>query len=230
MQTIGILGGMSAASTQIYYRKMCELVRQRLGGLHSPELLIRSLDFATIEQLQASGQWDEAGAILNAEAKALERGGANFIVLATNTMHKLAGQMMDGVSIPLLHIADATAERIRQAGLRAPGLMATAFTMEQPFYLDRLRAASLQPVVPEAADRAEVHRIIYEELCKDIATSASRAVYEGIAQRLAQNGADCVILGCTEVGMLLNQENVSFPVFDTTLIHCEAAVERALGS
>lgn len=230
MQTIGILGGMSAASTQIYYRKMCELVRQRLGGLHSPELLIRSLDFATIEQLQASGQWDEAGAILNAEAKALERGGADFIVLATNTMHKLAGQMMDGVSIPLLHIADATAERIRQAGLRAPGLMATAFTMEQPFYLDRLRAASLQPVVPEAADRAEVHRIIYEELCKDIATSASRAVYEGIAQRLAQNGADCVILGCTEVGMLLNQENVSFPVFDTTLIHCEAAVERALGS
>lgn len=230
MQTIGILGGMSAASTQIYYRKMCELVRQRLGGLHSPELLIRSLDFATIEQLQASGQWDEAGAILNAEAKALERGGADFIVLATNTMHKLAGQMMDGVSIPLLHIADATAERIRQAGLRAPGLMATAFTMEQPFYLDRLRAASLQPVVPEAADRAEVHRIIYEELCKDIVTSASRAVYEGIAQRLAQNGADCVILGCTEVGMLLNQENVSFPVFDTTLIHCEAAVERALGS
>ncbi|OQP30705.1 aspartate/glutamate racemase family protein [Pantoea latae] len=230
MQTIGILGGMSAASTQIYYRKMCELVRQRLGGLHSPELLIRSLDFATIEQLQASGQWDEAGAILNAEAKALERGGADFIVLATNTMHKLAGQMMDGVSIPLLHIADATAERIRQAGLRAPGLMATAFTMEQPFYLGRLRAASLQPVVPEAADRAEVHRIIYEELCKDIATSASRAVYEGIAQRLAQNGADCVILGCTEVGMLLNQENVSFPVFDTTLIHCEAAVERALGS
>lgn len=230
MQTIGILGGMSAASTQIYYRKMCELVRQRLGGLHSPELLIRSLNFATIEQLQASGQWDKAGAILNAEAKALERGGADFIVLATNTMHKLAKPMMDGVSIPLLHIADATAERILKAGLRAPGLMATAFTMEQPFYLDRLRAASLQPVVPEAADRAEVHRIIYEELCKDIATSASRAVYEGIAQRLAQKGADCVILGCTEVGMLLNQENVSFPVFDTTLIHCEAAVERALGS
>lgn len=230
MQTIGILGGMSASSTQIYYRKMCELVRQRLGGLHSPELLIRSLNFANIEHLQARGQWDEAGILLNAEARALERGGADFIVLATNTMHKLAEQMMAGVNIPLLHIADATAERILKAGLSAPGLMATAFTMEQPFYLERLRAARLQPVVPDTADRAEVHRIIYDELCKDIATPASRTVYEGIAQRLAEKGADCVILGCTEVGMLLSQDNVAVPVFDTTLIHCEAAIERALGS
>ncbi|ARJ44003.1 aspartate racemase [Pantoea alhagi] len=228
MQTIGILGGMSAASTQIYYRKMCELVRQRLGGLHSPELLIRSLNFANIENLQVSGKWDEAGLLLNAEVKALERGGADFIVLATNTMHRLAEQMMDGVRIPLLHIADATASRVVKEGLKAPGLMATAFTMEQPFYLDRLRTALLQPVVPDATDRAEVHRIIYEELCKDIVTPASRSVYEDIAQRLAEKGADCLILGCTEVGMLLNQDNVSVPVFDTTLIHCEAAVEMAL--
>ena len=228
MQTIGILGGMSADSTQIYYRKMCELVRQRLGGLHSPELLIRSLNFAIIEDLQIRGQWDEAGSLLNTEAKALERGGADFIVLATNTMHKLAEQMMDGISIPLLHIADATAARVVKEGLQAPGLMATAFTMEQSFYLDRLRAASLQPVVPDTADRAEVHRIIYEELCKDIIVPASRSVYEDIAQRLAEKGADCVILGCTEVGMLLNQGNVPVPVFDTTLIHCEAAVEMAL--
>ena len=228
MQTIGILGGMSAASTQIYYRQMCELVRQRKGGLHSPELLIRSLNFAKIEHLQAKGQWDEAGSILNVEAKALERGGADFIVLATNTMHKLADQMMNGVNIPLLHIADATASQIVKAGLKAPGLMATAFTMEQSFYLDRLSAAGLQPLVPDEADRAEVHRIIYDELCRDITTPHSRTVYEGIAQRLVEKGADCVILGCTEVGMLLNQDNVTVPVFDTTLVHCEAAIEKAL--
>ncbi|GAB3082280.1 aspartate/glutamate racemase family protein [Bordetella muralis] len=219
---------MSAASTQIYYRKMCEITRQRLGGLHSPELLIRSLDFAKIEKLQAGGQWDEAGYILNAEAKALERGGADFIVLATNTMHKLAGQMMRAVGIPLLHIADATADRIKKAGLHSPGLMATAFTMEQDFYIDRLKAAALQPTVPDAADRAEVHRIIYDELCQDMITTASRTIYESIAQRLVGKGVDCVILGCTEVGMLLNQSNVPVPVFDTTLIHCESAIDMAL--
>lgn len=229
MKTIGILGGMSAASTQIYYRKMCEITRQRLGGLHSPELLIRSLDFAKIEKLQANGQWDRAGCILNAEARALERGGSDFIVLATNTMHKLAEQMMSGVGIPLLHIADATADRIRKAGLKTPGLMATAFTMEQTFYIDRLKAAALQPIIPGDADRADVHRIIYDELCKDITTTGSRSIYENIAQRLIEKGVDCVILGCTEVGMLLNDSNVSVPVFDTTLIHCESAIDAALG-
>ncbi|MFC7400685.1 aspartate/glutamate racemase family protein [Chelatococcus sp. GCM10030263] len=228
MKTIGILGGMSAASTQIYYRKMCEIVRKRLGGLHSPELLIRSLDFARIETLQASGQWDEAGRILNAEAKGLERGGSDLIVLATNTMHKLAEQMMSGVGIPLLHIADATANRITKSGLKTPGLMATAFTMEQTFYIDRLKAAGLQPIIPDDADRAEVHRIIYDELCKDITTTDSRSIYENIAQGLIEKGADCVILGCTEVGMLLNECNVSVPVFDTTLIHCESAIDAAL--
>lgn len=229
MKTIGILGGMSAASTQIYYRKMCEIIRQRLGGLHSPELLIRSLDFAKIEKLQANGQWDEAGRILNAEAKALERGDSDFIVLATNTMHKLAEQMMSGIGIPLLHIADATADRITKAGLRTPGLMATAFTMEQTFYVDRLKAAALQPIIPDDRDRSEVHRIIYDELCMDIITTESRTIYEGIAQNLIGKGADCVILGCTEVGMLLNESNVSVPVFDTTLIHCETAIDLALG-
>ncbi|WP_337022523.1 MULTISPECIES: aspartate/glutamate racemase family protein [unclassified Pantoea] len=228
MKKIGILGGMSAASTLIYYRKMCELMRDRLGGLHSPELLIRSLNFANIEHLQASGKWDDAGAILNTEARALELAGADFIVLATNTMHKLADQMMSGVTIPLLHIADATAAQIVKAGLKAPGLMATAFTMEQSFYIDRLRAASLQPVIPGAVDRAEVHRIIYDELCADKVIPVSRSVYEDIAQRLTEAGADCVILGCTEVGMLLNQDNVHVPVFDTTLIHCEAAIDMAL--
>lgn len=228
MKTIGILGGMSAASTQIYYRTLCEGTRDRLGGLHSPELLIRSLDFAPIEALQVAGRWDEAGALLNAEAKALERGGAGFLILATNTMHKLAVQMMDGVSIPLLHIADATAAAIRRQGLARPGLMATAFTMEQSFYTDRLIAAGLAPIIPEAEDRAETHRIIYEELCRDIVTGQSRSAYEAIAQRLADRGADCLILGCTEVGMLLNQGNVPVPVFDTTLVHCDAALDMAI--
>ena len=229
MKTIGILGGMSAASTQTYYREMCAMTRARLGGLHSPELLIRSLDFAEIEDLQKKGDWNGAGVILNAEAKALERGGADLIVLATNTMHKLASQMMEGVKIPLLHIADATSLAIRARGLNRPGLMATAFTMEQSFYTDRLIAAGLDLIVPNEIDRAETHRIIYEELCKDLVTDQSTITYEAIAERLVQSGADCLILGCTEVGMLLNQENVSVPVFDTTLIHCAAALDYAIG-
>jgi aspartate racemase len=228
MKTIGILGGMSAASTQIYYRELCDLTRQRLGGLHSPELLIRSLDFARIKELQMKGEWDAAGAILNDEAKALERGGADLIILATNTMHKLASQMMAGVTIPMLHIADATAQAITTAGLKSPGVMATAFTMEQSFYTDRLIAAGLSPVLPDKDDRAETHRIIYEELCKDITTPESETAYVEIAGRLVAAGADSLILGCTEVGMLLNQGNVAVPVFDTTLIHCSTALDEAL--
>ena len=228
MKTIGILGGMSAASTQTYYRALCNLTRARLGGLHSPELLIRSVDFATIEALQVKGDWATAGTILNHEAKALERGGAQVIILATNTMHKLADQMMTGVSIPFIHIADATARAINQRGLRSPGLMATAFTLQQTFYTDQLIAAGLRPVLPDAADQAEIHRISYEELCKDITTDESQAAYISVAKRLAGSGADSLILGCTEVGMLLNQDNVAIPVFDTTLIHCTATLDWAL--
>lgn len=229
MKTIGILGGMSAASTQTYYRELCRLTQAQMGGLHSPELLIRSLDFARIEALQMNGDWQAAGAILNKEAQALETGGADLLVLATNTMHKLADQMMAGVSIPLVHIADATAQAITRAGLHSPGLMATAFTMEQAFYVERLKTAGLKPLTPNQSDRAETHRIIYEELCKDIVTSSSESAYVGIAERLIEAGADSLILGCTEVGMLLNQDNVSVPVFDTTLIHCARALELARG-
>ena len=228
MKTIGILGGMSAASTQIYYRELCAMTRERLGGLHSPELLIRSLDFARIETLQVEGDWKSAGVILNREARALERGGAQVIVLATNTMHKLASEMMTGVKIPFVHIADATARAIKLKGLRNPGLMATAFTMEQSFYTDRLIASGLDPVIPNEFDRAETHRIIYEELCRDVVTAESTAAYVAIADRLAASGADSLILGCTEVGMLLNQGNVGMPVFDTTLIHCKAVLDYAL--
>lgn len=228
MKTIGILGGMSAASTQHYYKRLCDQTRERLGGLHSPDLLIRSIDFAPIAQMQADGQWAEMGAVLNREALALERGGAEMLLLATNTMHKLADEMMQGLSIPMLHIGDATARAINDAGLSRPGLMATAFTMEQAFYVDRLAAAGLSPLVPDSDDRAETHRIIYDELCRDITTDQSRTAYEKIAQNLVERGADCLILGCTEVGMLLNQGNVSVPVFDTTLIHCDRALNWAL--
>lgn len=229
MQTIGILGGMSAASTQMYYSKLCELVREKKGGLHSPELLIRSLDFAEIETLQAAQKWGEAGRVLNQNAKALESGGADFILLATNTMHKVADEMMEGVGIPLLHIADATADAIFSQGLKCPGLIATTFTMEQSFYTDNLRAANLAPIIPKAKDRERIHKIIYDELCREVVRESSRAAFVEFAGRLVGDGADCVILGCTEVGLLLNSENVSVPVFDTTHIHCEAAMRLSLG-
>lgn len=228
MKTIGILGGMSAASTQLYYKRLCEQTRSRLGGLHSPELLIRSLDFAVIETLQMNDDWDTAAQLLNREAKALELAGAELLLLATNTMHKLAVPMMQSVNIPLVHIADATAHCITEAGLNRPALMATRFTMEQDFYLGQLRKAKLDPLIPDETDRAQTHKIIYEELCKDIVLPESRESYESIAQRLIDRGADSVILGCTEVGMLLSQDNVAVPVFDTTLIHCDTALEIAL--
>ena len=168
MKTIGILGGMSAASTQLYYRELCSLTQASMGGLHSPELLIRSLDFAVIEALQAEDRWEEAGERLNQEALALERGGAEILGLATNTMHKVAKTMMRGVSVPLVHIAEATASRISSLQRSRPGLMATRFTMEQPFYIERLQDRGLTPVIPIADDRDRIHRVIYDELCQGL--------------------------------------------------------------
>ena len=228
MKTIGILGGMSAASTQLYYRELCSLTQASMGGLHSPELLIRSLDFAVIEALQAEDRWEEAGERLNQEALALERGGAELLGLATNTMHKVAETMMRGVSIPLVHIADATASRISDQQHSRPGLMATRFTMEQPFYIERLLDKGLTPVIPLVDDRDTVHRVIYDELCQGVTTAESETEYVAIADRLVDQGADCLILGCTEVGLLLNASNVSVPVFDTTLIHCDALLAAAI--
>jgi aspartate racemase len=219
---------MSAASTQIYYRELCRLTRERLGGLHSPELLIRSVDFDEIEKLQASSDWDAAGNILNKHAVYLERGGAELLILATNPMHKVVDRIVNGVSIPFIHIADATATAILDGDFHKPGLLATAFTMEQNFYTERLIARGLSPIIPEADDRAEIHRIIYDELCRDVVTEYSRSTFESIAQRLIDQGCDCLILGCTEVGMLLNQDIVSVPVFDSTLVHCKAALDAAL--
>lgn len=221
---------MSAASTQLYYAYLCELTKEQLGGLHSPDLLIRSVDFARVESLQMSNNWKTAGTLLNEEAKRLQDGGAQLLILATNTMHKLADEMMQGVNIPMIHIADATAKAIQKAELTRPGLMATRFTMEQRFYLDRLQAAGLDAVVPVEEDRETIHTIIYEELCKNVIYSTSQRSYEIMAQRLIDNGCDSLILGCTEVGMLLGSQNVSVPVFDTTKLHCEAALAAALAA
>jgi aspartate racemase len=190
--------------------------------------VIWSVDFARIERLQAAGDWDRAGAELARIAVALEHAGADVLIIATNTMHKVADTVRHATRVPLIHIAEATAAEIVKAGLKRPGLMATAYTMEQDFYAGALRQAGLKPVIPETQDRAETHRIIYEELCRGVVRGESRIAYEAIAARLIERGADCLILGCTEVGMLLNTENVAAPVFDTTLIHADAALDVAL--
>ena len=229
MKTIGILGGMSTASTLQYYERLCALTTERFGGLTSPRLLIRSVDFGQVAHLQNAGAWGALGERLAERAVELERGGAELIVLATNTMHKVVPRMMRDVSVPLVHIADATAARLKQAGFAHPGFLGTQFTMEDRFYLDRLRGAGLQPIVPEAPDRAEVHRVIYEELCAHAITPESRAFFVATAERLKRMGADSLILGCTEVGLLLDTDNSPLPVFDTTHIHCEAALAAALG-
>ena len=228
MKVIGLIGGMSCESTAHYYARLNERVRERLGGLHSADILMWSVDFAPIAQMQADGRWQEAGASLAAIARRLEAAGAEIIVLATNTMHKVAEAIEAAIGIPFLHIADATADQICRAGKRRPAIMATRFTMEQDFYTGRLRQKfGLDPITPDDSDRALVHRIIYEELCVGRVIEASRAAYVDVARRLAAKGADCLVLGCTEVGMLLNEGNSPLPIFDTTLIHADAAVNFA---
>ncbi|MER8845755.1 aspartate/glutamate racemase family protein [Mesorhizobium australicum] len=231
MKTLGLLGGISWESTAIYYRLLNEIVRERLGGLHSARLLLWSFDFAEIAERQHDGDWDGAGALLIDAAHKLEAGGAEGLLLCTNTMHRLADQVQAAVSIPLIHIADATAATVRRAGLRRPALLATRFTMEQDFYKGRLADKyGLSPVVPDSAGRDMVHRVIYEELCQGIVTEASKAAYVAEANRLRRDeAADSLIMGCTEITMLIGQEDFDIPVFDTTRIHAEAAVEFALG-
>jgi aspartate racemase len=229
MRTIGIIGGMSAESTAHYYARINASVRAERGGLNAAEIILWSVNFAEIAGLQTNGRWAEAGRRLADVARRLEGAGADVIILATNTMHKVAADIEAAIKVPFLHIADATAEAITSAGFKRPGLMATAYTMEQDFYTGRLKARhGLDVVVPDAADRAETHRVIYDELCKGVVREESRAAYQAIAARLIAGGADCIILGCTEVGMLLNAGNVAAPVFDTTLIHADATARFAL--
>lgn len=228
MATIGLIGGMSWESTAVYYRLLNEGVRARLGGLHSADILLHSLDFSPIAEMQAAGNWAAAGAAMAASARRLERGGASCIVLATNTMHKLADQITAATNLPFLHLADVTAKAVRRTASRRPLLLATRFTMEQRFYRDRLAAFGVEALVPDAAERDDVHRIIYDELCRGRVEPASKARYREIVARAArEEGADGVILGCTEITLLVSQADFDIPAFDTTALHVEAALDFA---
>ncbi len=229
MRTIGLLGGMSWESTMLYYRWINEGVKQRLGGLHSARIAMVSLDFQEIEVLQREDRWEEAGAVLAEAARQVEAAGADFLLLCTNTMHKVAPQIESAVRIPLLHIADATAERIKAQGMRTVGLLGTKFTMEQAFYAERLSERhGLRVLIPPEEDREIVHRVIYEELVRGIVSEKSRAEYLRIINDLHERGAEGVIEGCTEIVMLVQQRDTSIPLFDTTAIHAQKAVEVAL--
>ena len=229
MKTIGLLGGMSWESSALYYQLLNEVVRDRLGGLHSARCVLLSVDFAEIERLQVAGDWDRAGELLAADAKTLEAAGADLVLLCTTTMHKVAGAVENALTVPLLHIGDVTADAVRAAGVGRVGLLATAYTMEQPFLTDRLAARGLHVLVPDPVDRAMVHRVIYEELCLGIVREESRAAYQAVVLRLVAAGAEGVILGCTEIELLISQADVDVPVFPTTRLHEEAAVAAALG-
>jgi len=228
VKKIGILGGMSAASTQIYYETLCSMTQSELGGLHSPNLLIRSVDFAPLAQYMNDGNWTAIGHMLHAEAQLLATGGAELVVLATNTMHKLKNEIMQGIDLPFIHIAEATAAAVLQGGSKRPAFFATKFTMQEAFYLDILRENGLDPIVPNTAEQNVINAIIFTELCKNIATPESEAAYLDILNNLKAQGADSVILGCTEVCLLLNAQNTDLPVYDTTRIHCQAAIRAAL--
>ena len=229
MKTIGMIGGMSWESSIEYYRIINETVKEKLGGLRSAKSLMYSVDFAEIEALQHAGRWDEATQAMIEAAKHVEAGGADFVVICTNTMHKMADKVEAAISIPLLHIADATAEAIKAKGLRKVGLLGTRFTMEEDFYHGRLvEKHGLEVLIPAADDREVVHRIIYDELVLGEIKSESREAYKRIIEKLIVTGAQGIILGCTEIGLLVKEEDSRVPTFDTTTIHAVAAVEMAL--
>lgn len=229
MQVIGVLGGMSWESTQSYYRALNEGVKQALGGFHSAKIVLLSVDFAEIETLQQQGDWDKASEILASAALNIERAGADFLLLATNTMHKVAPAIEQAIAIPLLHIADATAEQLRDDGITCVGLLGTRFTMEQDFYKARLQDVfDIEVIVPAEAERETVHRIIFEELCQGRINSDSRERYLEVINSLHKQGAQAVILGCTEIALLIEQAHTHVPLYDTTALHASRAVERAL--
>ena len=228
MKRIGLIGGMSWESTALYYRLLNQGVADRLGGLHSADLVLASVDFAPIARLQADGRWDEAGGVLAERARHLEAAGAELLVLCTNTMHQVAPAIEAAVTVPLLHIIDVTAAAARQAGLRRLGLLATGFTMGQPFYRDRLATHDLDAIVPDAAGRELVHRIIYDELCRGVITEDSRRRVRAVVEDLVARGADGIILGCTEIELLVGPADSPVPVLPTTALHAAAALDAAL--
>ena len=229
MKTIGMIGGMSWESTVSYYKALNEGVKCELGGLHSAKVVLNSVDFAEIERLQHSGEWGKTADILSDAAVSVEAAGADFFMICTNTMHKVADEVSAKVSIPLLHIADATAQKLVSDGVKKVGLLGTQFTMEQDFYRGRLTDKfGIEVVIPDSTQRASVHRIIYEELCQGQVKADSREAYLAIIQDLQAQGAEAVILGCTEIALLVSQQDTEVPLYDTTEIHAKAAVELAL--
>lgn len=228
MKMIGLLGGMSWESTAIYYRLANELVRERLGGLHSARIVMHSVDFAEIEKLQFAGDWDAAGALLADAAHGLELAGADLLVLCTNTMHVVAPAIETAISIPFLHLADVTADAVKAAGLAKVALLGTIFTMEQGFYRDHLASRDLEVLVPDEADRHHISGIIYDELCRGVVTDESRATYLEVIANLVAEGAEGIILGCTEIEMLIGETHTDVPLFATTQLHVQAAVDAAL--
>ena len=221
MNTIGLIGGMSYSSTIIYYEQLNKLSNDHFDNLTTPKIILSSVNFSLIEALQHEGKWDELGHILNKEAKTLEQAGAEVLALCTNTMHKVSDAMLDDVSIPFVHIAESTAKQIINDGFKKPALLATKFTMEEDFYISKLINYGLSPIIPTDESREILHSVIYDELCFNVKTDLSRDKFIDITFEVQNKGADSVILGCTEVGMLLNTENVKLPVYDTVKVHCK---------
>lgn len=228
MKTIGLIGGMSWESTSEYYRIINEEIKERLGGLHSAKCLINSVDFEEIERFQYSGDWNGAGEVLGNAAYSLQKGGADFIIICTNTMHKVVEKIKENVNIPVLHIADATAKEIKRKGIQTVGLLGTKYTMEQNFYKSRIEENGINVIVPSEKNREKINEVIYTELCLGKITFQSREYYKRVIEELVQKGAQGIILGCTEIGLLIKQEDVSVRVFDTTHIHAIEAVNVAL--
>jgi aspartate racemase len=228
MKTIGLLGGMSWESTQSYYRALNEGIKAGLGGLHSAKIALFSVDFAEIEALQHQGEWDKTADILGDAALSVQRAGADFLLICTNTMHKVAPQIQARIDIPVLHIADATARVLSTDGVKRVGLLGTRFTMEQDFYKARLQAQGIDVLIPEEHERAVIHDVIYSELCLGIINDAAKHQYLDIVARLAANGAQAIILGCTEIALLIQQQDTDVPLYDTTAIHSRQAIALAL--
>ncbi|MGX5574220.1 aspartate/glutamate racemase family protein [Bacillus toyonensis] len=228
MKTIGLIGGMSWESTSEYYRILNEEIKSRLGGLHSAKCLINSVDFEEIERFQSNGDWDGAGEVLGNAAYSLQKGGADFIIICTNTMHKVVEKIKENINIPVLHIADTTAKEIKRKGIQTIGLLGTKYTMEQDFYKSRIEENNIKVIVPVEKNREKLNEIIYTELCLGKITSQSRKYYKRVIEELVQKGAQGIILGCTEIGLLIKQEDVLVPIFDTTFIHAMEAVNVAL--
>ena len=229
MRTIGMIGGMSWVSTAEYYRLANQEVAGRLGGLHSAKILLESVDFGEIEELKLAGRWDEIGIRLTAAAVRLEAAGAELIVLCTNTMHHVAAPIERAIAVPFVHIADTTAAAIEAAGMSRVGLLGTAFTMDESFYRDRVAGHGIEVLVPPADDRSRISAIIYDELCLDIVRDESRTFYLEAVDRLVTEGAEGIILGCTEIELLIDQSHLAVPAFPTTLLHVRAAIDAALG-